>query len=134
MIQRTVVTLSKPVVPGEYPTYQVRGLGNKITEIENVSPYGLASTLPVGASGIKWNIQGESSNQVGVAYDPTTLPALLAGGEVAVGNFTVGTFLKFTNLGTIEVFKNGVLVITDLSVHIHSGVTTGPGTSGPPVL
>lgn len=134
MIQRTVVTLSKPVVPGEYPTYQVKGLGNKPTTVENISPYGLASTLPLNALGVKWNVQGESSNQVGMSYDPATLPALLAGGETAVGNFVIGSYLKFTALGTIEVYKNNILVIADLSIHIHSGVTTGTGTSGPPVL
>lgn len=129
MIQRTIVTLSKPVTPGKYPTYQVQGLGNKPTNVENISPYGLASTMPLGALGAKWNIQGESSNQVGISYDPATLPALLAGGEVAIGNFTVGTFLKFTNLGTIEVFKNGILVIKDLVEHTHP--STDPNTGAP---
>ena len=145
MIQRTIVTLSRPVIPGEYPTAQIKGLGIRIneagervgsvSEVENISPYGLASTLPIGALGIKLNIQGESANAVGFSYDPVSLPALNAGGEVAVGNLKIGTYLKFTNLGTIEVWRNNVLVITDLITHIHTGGTIPPAfVTGPPVL
>jgi len=143
MIQRTIVTLSSPVVPGEYPTAQIKGLGvsvnevgkivGSVSEVENISPYGLASTLPIGALGVKFNIQGESANAVGFSYDPVSLPALNAGGEVAVGNLKIGTYLKFTNQGTIEVWRNNILTIRDLIEHIHSGVVPGSGVSGPPI-
>jgi phage gp45-like len=135
MIQRTVVTLSKPTITGEYPSYQVEALG-KTTDVENISPYGLASTLPVDATGVKFNIQGESSKQVGLSYDPSKLPPLQPNGEVAVGGYsaTIPTYLKFTNQGTIEVWKGGILVIVDLITHLHSGVTSGGDPSGPPIL
>lgn len=143
LIQRVTVTESSPVTPGAYPLVQVSNTSprknqpptfNKTSSMENISPYGLASSLPLNALCTKFNLQGQSSNPVGLAYDPMTLPALLVG-EIAIGAFsaTIPTYMKFTNKGTIEVWKSGVIVISDLITHIHSGVTTGPGVSGPPV-
>ncbi|MBW1784866.1 MAG: hypothetical protein JRL30_29490 [Deltaproteobacteria bacterium] len=88
--------------------------------MENISPYGLASSLPLNALVTKLNVQGESSNEVGLAYDPTTLPALNPGGEVAVGatSVAVSTYLKFTAEGKIEIWKAGKLVISDLIDYI----------------
>jgi len=132
MIQRLIVTESEPYEAGEYPDAQVDALG-KTSYVELLSPYGLAAKPPVGASGVKFNVQGESSNQVGIAYDPKTIPAHNSK-EVVVGAFsaTVPTYLKFTDQGTIEVWKGGTLVISDLITHVHTGVTTGAGLSGPP--
>lgn len=134
MIQHIVVTESRSVIPGEYPTFQVRGLGNRISDVDNVTPYGLLSTPPLGSFGVKFNVQGEASNQVGLVYDPTSLVSLLPDGEVAVGNFKKGSYLKFTTLGTVEVWNLGILRIADLANHVHTGVTTGSGLSGPPSI
>ena len=133
LIQRGFVTNANPVVPGQYPVFQSQSL-KKVADVENISPYGFISVAPVGSLSTKWNVQGESSAQVGLAYDPATLPALQIN-EAAVGAFSAqsSTYLKFTNQGTIEIWKAGVLVIADLITHIHSGVTTGAGVSGPPV-
>ena len=132
MIERAIVTEPKPVVLGEYPSAQVQSM-KKTVDIENISPYGLASSLPLGALCVMYNIQGESGNKVGTGYDPATLPALQLN-EVAVGNFSgvIPTYLKFTNLGTIEVWKAGLPVIKDLITHIHTGGTLSGGLTGPP--
>lgn len=143
MIQRALVTGAVPIVPGSWYIVQISNTPkrsfavptfNKTTPMEVISPYGLAGCLPQEALSLKFNIQGESSKQAGIGYDPNCLPAL-AINEVAIGAFAapVPTYLKFTNEGTIQVWKAGVIVINDLITHIHSGVTTGAGVSGPPV-
>jgi hypothetical protein len=147
LIQRFSVTNAYPITPGQYPRAGVSFLGVSASrsgpdgtpakasaEIEVLFPYGLMAALPITASaGIKFNVSGNSENRMGIAYDPNTLPPLNVN-EVAVGAFsaTIPSYLKFTNQGTIEVWKGGVLVITDLITHIHTGVTTGPGVTGPP--
>lgn len=133
LIQRVLIVDSPSYHPGEYPNAQISSLG-KTSFMELVSPYGIASAPPKGSSGVKFNIQGESSNQVGIAYDLSTLPNF-QNGEVVVGAFSVSTptYLKFTQLGTIEVWKAETLIISDLITHIHSGVEPGGGSSGPPV-
>jgi hypothetical protein len=149
LIQRFSVSNSYPIKPGEYPRAGASFLGVSASEkgpdgkpakasadIEVLFPYGLMAALPITASaGIKFNVSGDPANRIGIAYDPNTLPALKVG-EVAVGAFSaiVPTYLKFTDQGTIEVWRAGILVIADLITHLHSGVTTGPGVSGPPVL
>ena len=87
--------------------------------MENISPYGLVSSLPLNALATKLNVQGESGNQVGLAYDPQTLPSLLVG-EVAVGAFSspAPAYLKFTNIGTIEIWRSGAIVVPDLINYI----------------
>jgi hypothetical protein len=138
LILRAVVSRSLPIKKGDYAFVQITYLG-KETNMEYISPYGLGSALPQGASAIKFNINGQDSNKLGFGYDPATLPDR-APGEVVVGAFSAitPTYLKFTNQGTIEVWKTiaGVdtLVISDLITHAHSGVVTGGAVSGPPVL
>lgn len=134
MIQRCVVSVSGAYAPGEYPIVQVEAMGSA-TDMESLSPYGFASMPPAGSSGIKMNLQGESSKPVGIVRDLKTVPPHNSG-EVVIGAFSaaIPTYLKFTQAGTIEVWKNGVLVISDLITHVHTGVTTGAGLSGPPAL
>lgn len=147
MIQRFGVDTVYPVRTGEYPRVGGSFIGASVTQVDSdgkakastadievLSPYGLAASLPLTAkSGIKFNITGDSCNRMGIAYDPSTLPNLEIG-EVAVGAFSaaIPTYLKFTQQGTIEVWKQGILVIPDLITHKHTGVTAGSDLSGPP--
>lgn len=136
MIQRVDISLSEPLLKGNYPVAQVKGLGGKSSNLEYIYPYGIEATPPQAGQTLKFNIQGQSSNQVGIPFDQTTLRSKLPD-EVIVGNTKSGAYFKFTILGTIEVWNlisgEDVLVIADLITHLHSGVTTGGGTSGPPV-
>jgi hypothetical protein len=134
MIQRGLVTNPENYATGDYPISQVLAM-KKTSDMERVFPYGFASVPPKNSLAVKFNVQGQSSNQVGIAYDPRTIPPHDIG-EVVIGGFSaaIPTYLKFTNTGTIEVWKSGALVIADLITHVHGGVTTGPGLSGPPVL
>ncbi|MGD8499276.1 MAG: phage baseplate assembly protein [Phycisphaerales bacterium] len=134
MIQRAAVTDEEPHLVGTYPVSQVIAM-KKTSDMERIAPYGIASVPPKDSLAVKFNVQGQSSNQVGIAYDPATIPAHIAG-EVVVGAFSadISSYLVFTTLGTIEVWRGGELVITDLITHVHTGVTTGPGLSGPPAL
>jgi phage gp45-like len=131
IIQRVIVTKTRAAVVGEYPVVQVKGLGGKTTNMEVLSPYGLASVLPNGSLGVKFNIAGESSKQVGMAYDPVTVPSMSNDNEVVSGNFADGTYLKFTK-GAIEVWVNNKMVIKDLVTHGHSGIEVGSGISEKP--
>ena len=131
LMQRFSVTNAYPVKPGEYPRVGASFLGVSSSE---AGPDGnIVITVSGEVAGIKFNVTGDSENRMGIAYDPNTLPPLNVN-EVAVGAFsaTIPSYLKFTNQGTIEVWKGGVLVIADLITHIHTGVTTGGGVSGPP--
>lgn len=132
MILRFVVTDSLPHKKGNYLKVQNSSLG-KISYLEIICPYGFISRPPENSLGVKWNVQGEGSNQVGMAYDPTTLPSHNVG-ETVVGAFSAptATYLKFTQQGTIEVWKSGQIVISDLITHVHTGVEPGGGTSEPP--
>lgn len=136
MIQKIKVTNSEKHKFGEYPRMQISGLGKISDNTEIIHPYGFASQPPVDATGVKFNIQGEESNQVAMAYDPATLPAYEVK-EVVVGAFSAPspTYLKFTKAGTIEVWRNGILVIADLITHLHnpSDNTTPLDPNGIPV-
>jgi len=133
MIQRGTVHNQEPYVAGTYPTMQISAM-KKTVDVEIVNPYGFASVPPIGSLAVKFNVQGSSSNQVGVAYDPKTIPAHNPA-ETVIGAFSasIPTYLKFTQQGTIEIWKGGVPVIMDLVTHLHAGVTTGGDLSGPPV-
>ena len=132
MIQRALVTNSRNYTPGEYPKVQISSLG-QTSDMELVAPYGIASMPPNGSSAVRFNMQGESSKQVGVAYDLKTLPPHNPG-EVVIGAFsaTIPTYLKFTQQGMLEVWKGGVLMIPDLITHGHTLVTAGDDISGGP--
>ncbi len=118
LIQRANVENASSVIPGEYPLVQINNLG-RISDMENISPYGLASSLPITGICAKFNIQGESSNQVGTGYDPSTLPALKIN-EIAAGAFSakIPTYFKFTEEGKIEIWKGGAIIVTDLIDYI----------------
>ena len=146
MIQRVRVAVAAVVKPGTYYIVQVSNTPisgsqptyNKTQDVEVIFPYGLVGSLPLNALGVKINIQGESSNPVIIAYDPSCFPALQAGGEVAVGAFSspTGAYFKCTIDGRIEVWKKigglDTLVISDLITHLHTGGTLGGGLTGPP--
>jgi len=154
LIQRFSVTATYPVRTGEYPRVGGSFMGvsagkpgadgrpaKATADIEALFPYGLIAALPLTATaGVKFNVTGDSSNRVGIAYDPNTLPNLEIG-EVAAGAFSadIPTYLKFTKQGAIEIHKVKVIVSLDLTalidalrLHTHTGGTLGGGLTGPP--
>ncbi len=130
LIQRAKVTNVPDVESRDYPIVQVQSLG-KTMDTEVISPYGLSSNVTKDSLGIVFAIRGDMANRTMMGYDPATRVKGLRPGEVAIGNPTIGTYFKFNELGQIEVWKENVLVIQDLTAHRHA-VLTAPGTTGPP--
>ena len=82
MIKRSTTTL--PVDDAnDFQVVQVSYMG-KTADIENVLPYGLCSSPPVGSLALMFNIQGQEENRAGVANSPRPMPA----GSLSLGRGT----------------------------------------------
>ena len=119
------------------------------------------SNPPENAFGPIFQIDGEESKMIGMFDRSDNRPCKdLETGEVAVGNYSTGDYVKFKDGNIIEINASGDINITvsgtatingdldvtgditagevsvgvvNLSDHLHAGVTTGSGTSGGPV-
>lgn len=134
-ILRGVVTDNKGSILTDYPTLQVNIMG-RVGDIEVLFPYGITATAPIDSIVTTFSIGANAADRSGIAYDPTTRIKGLEEGEVAVGNFLIGTYLKFTKLGKIMIFMNNIIVVPDLVANLttHTHISAIPGNpTGPPV-
>lgn len=119
-----------------------------------LSPYGLCSNPPLGSSGVAINVNGGGSYPTGIVDYPSQRFKDLEEGEVAIGNYNTGSYIKFDKDGNIRVYTtgkvyvdgsvvgktdidpvtmpNGILVngVTIDETHEHTGVQTGAGKTG----
>jgi len=85
-----------------FPIAQVSYLG-KTSDVELISPYGLCSNPPEGSLVIMFNLQGQEESKAGIANLVEKRFANLKPGEVVVGNYLTGSFVKFSENGDITV-------------------------------
>lgn len=119
LINRIVVTRSDAdddvAVP---PHLQVSWFG-EAKEAEILNSYGFHSIPPVGSTGLVFS---QSANQDAIsviAYLHDARPAGLEPGEAVVGNFVVGSIVKFLENGDIEITgKNDLNVTIDGAANI----------------
>ncbi len=112
---------------GNYAVSQVDYLG-KVCDVEILTPYGLYSNLPLDATTVLWNVQGQEENRVGIGNTPKTRFKNLKAGEVVVGSPQTLSNVAFKEDGSIVVTGKGNAVVTvDASGNIS--ITTD-GTLG----
>lgn len=133
------------------------GTANKLMlQVEISDPDDIQSVQLMNQSGEETNPPNDSqvivvsigeSFKVAVAADDNIIPTM-AIGERKIYSTSAGAVSAFINLlasGVIEINGNGEFavgftamkaafdqLISDFDLHIHSGVTTGLGVSGPP--
>ena len=127
---------------------QVAHFGDRvIPDVEILQPQGLHFHVPAGADGLLVSPAGQMTNAVLVAPSGATpggegaepgegglhyLGAykvfLKANGEVHLGQQVATNFVALANL----VDARFAALVTHINAHVHTGVTTGGGSSGPP--
>lgn len=101
LIKRSLVS-RKTADSGQFPTAQVSWSG-KTADIEVIYPYGLAGNLPTDSLVLMFSVMGQEENKAGIGNTPKIRFKDLKEGEVAVGNPTTGSVIKFLENGDIEV-------------------------------
>jgi hypothetical protein len=118
------------------------------------SPYGLCTNPPLGSSGVVFNMNAGDSHPVGMVDYAAKRFKDLKSGEVVVGNYETGSYIKFLENGDIKLYTAGNIlldgsvygaevgtpVLTPAGIkaptqiindaHIHNGVEAGPSTTG----
>lgn len=96
---------------------QVSMLG-KEQKVMIFSPYGLMYNPPENSLALIWSQQGQESNGVAMADDPKnrTLKDLKPG-EVALGNYLTGNYIKFDKDGLCTI------IAEDLNIQITNDIT-----------
>lgn len=131
----------------QFQTTQINYLG-KTADMEVIYPYGLCANPPAGSLVLLFNVQGQEENRAGIANLPNQRFKNLKAGEVVVGNYLTGSYIKLLENGNIEINAAGgdinvtgnINVTGDvkagaisLGTHRHSGVVPGSGTTSQPV-
>jgi len=143
-------------------TSQITYMG-MVGKTEIYYPYGLKSSAPIGEPGISFSILSQEDNKITMPYSFNALSKLpsVQPGEVIIGSPKTGAYIKFSENGEItvsgkitflsEVTANIKVTTKEVdatvkittpeatinginhSTHKHTGVTSGPDTSGEPV-
>ena len=123
-IKRGVVTnTSKDLETDEFHTSQVN-YHNKTKDVDTVYPYGTAGNAPLDSLMLLFNVMGQEENQAGIPYYPQIRIKQLKPGEFLVGNFVTGSYAKFKEDGSVEVFSmKDVNVTAALNITIVAGNT-----------
>jgi len=74
--------------------------GKTLDKIQNLTPYGFFSNPPLGSKVVM--IADTSNTYYGIAYLDEVIPSLEEN-EVAVGNFKIGSIVKFDKNGNINI-------------------------------
>lgn len=140
------------------PFVQFIATGGEACDAEMVQPFGLSSQPVKGAGAIVLNLNGDRSHAVAINVGDNRYRVDVGVGEVALYNqdgatihLKAGRIIEIdadqVNINcdvaitgavdiTGDVATTGTLTNNDINVgatHQHSGVTSGGGTSGPPV-
>ncbi len=110
MIKYGRVSKSTPDA-GNFAKGQVEYQG-KIKDVLFVYPYGSHGIPPVDSLILLNNIKGAEENQAGIPFKPDVRPKLDAEGEYVVGNFEIGSIIKFLENGDIEITGKKDLNVT----------------------
>lgn len=151
LIKRCYVTLVGDD-NAKFQTTQVKYLG-KTANVEVLYPYGLCGNPPTNSIAILFNIQGQEENRAGLFNLPNQRFNGLKEGEVVVGNYLSGSYIKFTQNGDIEILStsNNIIITGNITVngsitssgnvigggisldtHVHGGIVPGSSdTTGP---
>lgn len=147
IIKRAFITLAGGD-NDKFQTTQINYLG-KVADMEVIYPYGLCGNPPAGSLVLLFNVQGQEENKAGIANLPNQRFKNLKPGEVVLGNYLTGSYIKFLENGDIEMFaKSGKINIVNtnvisnqdviasgisLTTHVHQDVTPGAGNTGLPI-
>lgn len=146
---RNLIKLGKKRSTVDVQTSDIRVLG-KNQQVLILRPYGVHSRAPADALILLLNPEGHEDSMIGVETDAQNQDAL-ADTEVAIGIPTLTARLKFRDddtmafvidsveggdfLARFDELKTGFDQLkSDFNAfltHVHSGVTTGGGVSGP---
>lgn len=109
---------------GELPISQYTYHGQS-KDIVTVYPYGFCANAPVNNLAVVVNM-GITDQKIAFTASGKDRFRDLKGGEVVVGNFTTGDFVKFNAEQKIEVVSNGSVDITAPAINVNGGtVITG---------
>lgn len=120
LIKRAAVAIIND--SGNYQTAQVSYFG-KVSDIEVINPYGISSSPPIDSLVLMFNVMGQEENKAGIINAQPQRFKNLKEGEVVVGNYLTGSYVKFLQNGGIEVFTEGNATVTASNAIIDANVT-----------
>lgn len=97
----------------DYQSTQVSYLG-KVSNAQMIYPYGYNAVPPTNTMVLLFNVLGQEENLAGIPYAVSERFKNLKGGEVVLGSPSTGSYIKFKEDGSIEMYaKNGIKIFTD---------------------
>lgn len=97
---------------------------DKIVDVEVINPYGISSKAPSGSLGLMFNVMGQEENRAAIFNDQPNRFKNLEEGEVAVGNYSTQSKIKFCANGDIEIFSNGDINAQCANLNVTADTTT----------
>lgn len=118
MIKRAYITLVGSD-KDKFQTTQVNYL-DKTADIEVIYPYGLCGNPPKNSIVLLFNVQAQEENRAGICNLPNKRFKDLKEGEVVVGNYLTGSYVKFLENGDVKLLsKNKYTIIVEESADIE---------------
>lgn len=127
LIKRAAVAIIND--SGNYQTAQVSYFG-KVSDIEVINPYGISSSPPIDSLVLMFNVMGQEENKAGIINAQPLRFKNLKEGELVVGNYLTGSYVKFLQNGDIDVFTGNdvniecgnanILAVGDVDVECSS--------------
>jgi len=91
-------------------------------DIVTIYPYGFCANAPAGNLAVVVNM-GTTDEKIAFTASGKDRFKNLKGGEVVVGNFVTGDFVKFNAEQKIEVVSSGSVDITASAINVNGGTT-----------
>ncbi len=108
---------------GNVPIAQFKWLG-KSGDVLVIYPYGSIGNAPEGSLAVLFNILGDEANRCGIEFNPEELPGELKSGEYQIGNFVVGSTIKFDEAGNITIVSTKDVTVTANAVTVNASTVT----------
>jgi phage gp45-like len=102
---------------GEYPTTQVKGLG-QINQIRQFTPYGYFCSPPLNSTWLIFPARGNYDDLVGIGHDFEKRFKNLLPGEVALANTETGQYIKLDKDGNINIFTTKDINVNCLNANV----------------
>ncbi len=125
-------TVSRETVDsGKYSIAQIKWGSDKVGDVEVLYPYGYSANPTVGSLAIMFNVFGNEENRAAIINNPPKRFRKLKPGEVAIGNPSTRSVIKFLENGDIEITgKADQNFIITGDVNLTVGGNTNINTTG----
>ena len=108
---------------GNFPVAQFKWLG-KSGDVVVIYPYGSIGNAPEGSLAVLFNILGDEANRAGIEFNAELIPGELKSGEYQIGNFVVGSTIKFDEDGNITIVSVNGVTVTANAVTVNASTVT----------